>query len=246
VARISRILWTESQGRFDPTVWPLKALWRSAVVSQQVPDRAAIAAVLSHMGFGKVQVCALGRALRVVDPHTKVEFGAIAKGYAVDQVKRVLESEGVLSGLVQVGGEIACFGPPSGQRWRLGIQHPKKDDQIWGTIAHKEGLRVSTSGNYRQPLQIGSQSYYHIFDPTTGLPASDRVLGVTTADLLNRANNSMLDGAATAITVLGVSKGLALANRLGIEALVLVEDEQAGIVERMTDGFSSAYERFQK
>lgn len=245
VLRISQMLWKESQGRFDPTVWPLKELWRSAERSQRVPDRAAIEAALNRMGLSKVEFCKEPNRIRFTRPGIKVEFGAIAKGYAVDRVKALLEAEGVSAGLVQLGGEIACFGEARAKKWRLGVQHPKESEKLWGTIAFQYALGVSTSGNYRQPLQIGDATYYHIFDPTTGLPASNQVLGVTTASFGRRANNALLDGAATAITVLGAEQGLQLARSLGVEALVLKDDGQGNTTEQMTEGFAKVYTRIQ-
>jgi thiamine biosynthesis lipoprotein len=243
VLAISRMLWAKSEGRFDPTVWPLKELWSSAVKSQRAPDRDAIASVLGHMGFDKVQFCKAPYTLRFSDARVKLDLGAIAKGYAVDRVRALLQAQGASSGLVQLGGEIACFGQANANKWRLGVQHPKEGADIWGTISARDYLRVSTSGNYRQPLEIGGQTYYHIFDPTTGLPAPNRVLGVTTADLDGRATSALLDGAATAITVLGAEKGLSFARQIGIDALVLAEEAPGVIVEQMTAGFRSAYTR---
>lgn len=245
VLRLSQFLWKESRGRFDPTVWPLKELWRSAERLQRVPDRAAIEATLARMSLSKVQFCKEAKTIRFTHPGITVEFGAIAKGYAVDRVKTLLEAEGVSAGLVQLGGEIACFGVARAKKWRLGVQHPKESEKLWATIAYQGALGVSTSGNYRQPLQIGGATYYHVFDPTTGLPASNQVLGVTTASFGQRTNNALLDGAATAITVLGADQGLQLARRLGVEALVLKDDGQGNMTEQMTAGFAKVYARIE-
>ena len=79
--------------------------------------------------------------------------------------------------------------------------------ELWATVSSDKPLKVSTSGNYRQPLKIAGTEYYHIFDPKTGKPVDVRVLGVTTLDATDTASNALLDGAATAITVLGPGKG---------------------------------------
>jgi FAD:protein FMN transferase len=243
VLQLSRLVWSKSDRRFDPTVFPLKELWRTAVASQKVPDQTAIQTVLSRVGFEKVQFCQAPRSVRFTASGVRLDFGGIAKGYAVDRVRHLLQNERVGSALVQLGGEIACFGSPMGERWRLGIQHPVETSELWGTIAQRDCLRVSTSGNYRQPLMIGNQAYYHIFDPTTGLPAADRVLGVTTVDPWCKVDNSVLDAAATATTVLGVNAGLELAGRLGIEALILSQGQGDRISEKASRGFTKFYER---
>jgi len=243
VIRLSQELWRKSEGRFDPTLWPLKELWRAAAASQRAPGDDAIAEVLSHVGLAKVQWCKEPDSIRLMDPEISFDFGGIAKGYAVDRVGAVLRAEGIRDGLVQLGGEIACFGQAPAGAWRLGIQHPKDMSGLWGSLTRQGDIRVSTSGNYRQPLTLDSKTYYHIFDPTTGRPASNLILGVTTVGLGGRVNSAMLDGAATAITVLGAEKGIKLAASLGIEALVLVDDGQGGIAERATAGFPPIFSR---
>jgi thiamine biosynthesis lipoprotein len=116
-------------------------------------------------------------------------------------------------------------------------------EALWGVVAKTEIIRVSTSGNYRQALEIGGKAYYHIFDPRDGRPVSTRVLGITTADLEGRASSALLDGAATAIAVMGAEAGLAFARRLGIDAMILLAGADGGVREVMTQQFRAHFER---
>ena len=193
-------------------------------------------------GFDQVRLSGKSQNLIEYKNHpVKFDFGGIVKGYAVDRVRQILLNYSITAGLVQLGGEINAFGDNDGKPWRVGIQHPKQMDKIWGVISSNNRLRVSTSGNYRQPIQIKGKSFYHIFSPETGRPVSERVLGVTTASLDGKTSNARLDGIATAITVMGATKGLALAEKLHIDALILYEKKDGSIGEIMTPGLLNYY-----
>jgi len=242
VLSISKKLWMDTNGQFDPTMWQIKQLWQTAEKTQQIPSEKDIAAALRWTGFDQVRLNAKAQDLIEVESHpVKFDFGGIVKGYAVDRVRQILLNSNVTAGLVQLGGEIATFGDNDGKPWRVGIQHPKQMDRIWGVISSNNSLRVSTSGNYRQPIQINGKSFYHIFSPKTGRPVSEKILGVTTASFDGKTSNARLDGIATAITVIGTAKGLALAEKLHIDVLILYEKKDASIGEVMTPGLLNYY-----
>jgi thiamine biosynthesis lipoprotein len=242
VIRISKQLWLDSDGEFDPTMWQIKRLWQDAEKNQQIPSEKDINTALHWTGFSNVQLDVKAEnSIGFKNHPVKFDFGGIVKGYAVDQVRHIFLSSGVIAGLVQLGGEISAFGNNNGKPWRIGIQHPKQMDKIWGIISSNGTIRVSTSGNYRQPVQINGKSFYHIFSPKTGKPVSEKVLGVSTASLDGKISNARLDGIATAITVMGASKGLALAEKLKIDAVILYEKSDGTIGELITPGLSDYY-----
>lgn len=246
VLTASRNLWRVSNRHFDPTMWQIKQLWQHAEKKQQIPTQKDINQALLFTGFEKVTLAgetANGGKIQINNHQVMFDFGGIVKGYAVDKVRQLLINNGVTAGLVQLGGEISAFGSNNGKPWRIGIQHPKQMNKIWGVISSHGNLRISTSGNYRQPLLIDGQAFYHIFSPKTGRPVSEKVLGVTTASMGDKKSNALLDGAATAITIMGSSAGLLLAKELAIEAFILYETKDGSIKEIMTPGFLKHYEK---
>jgi thiamine biosynthesis lipoprotein len=250
---LSQRLWEDSDGRFDPTVWPLKELWREAVRADTPPSSAQLAEALATTGFGKLSLPSPAERAESGDSELdlpavglRFDFGGVAKGHAISCVESFLRDHGVERGLIQLGGEVSAFGDNDGEAWRVGVQHPRDMNAVWGVIANRETLRVSTSGNYRQQLKIAGETYYHIFDPRDGRPVSTRVLGVTTADLQGGISSALLDGAATAITVMGAEAGLALAGHLGIDVLILVADDGGDVREVMTEPLRAHYERTAK
>jgi thiamine biosynthesis lipoprotein len=246
VLKTSKELFAASQGRFDPTCFRIKQLWRHAEDAQDIPSDRDILKALQGTGLENVELAG-GQSgdIWIDNPAIRFDFGGIAKGYAVDCVRKVLKANGVSHGLVQLGGEIAAFGENDGEPWRIGIQDPKNMQNIWGVVERRADTRVSTSGNYRQPLRIQGRTFYHIFSPETGRPVPERVLGVTTAGVSEAHSNALIDGAATAITVMGAADGIQFAQNLGIEALILTQAGDNEITEHMTPGFQKYYERRQ-
>jgi thiamine biosynthesis lipoprotein len=241
VLQISQTLFETSQGGFDPTIWPLKMLWRKAKKNQELPTDAALASALTNVGLENVVIPgSLEASLEFKLASVQFDFGGIVKGYAVDRVKEILKKQGCQAGLVQLGGEVATFGKKDDGPWKIGLQNPMDLSAMWGVVENSDTLKVSSSGNYRQPIMIQGKAYYHIFSPHTGKPVSEKVLGVSTVGLGDDVENALLDGAATAIVVLGAEKGLQLAQMLNIECLVLIE-ESGVIKEIATPGFAKLY-----
>jgi len=158
------------------------------------------------------------------DPLIQLDLGGIAKGYAVERVLDLIRQLGGKAALVQLGGEIATFGSRGLEAWKIGVQHPLNDNEVWGVIEQNGDLRVSTSGSYRQVMEIAGIKYSHIFDPRTGLPLPENLLGVTLISTGTGGSNAELDAAATAVMVLGVEKGLKLAAEFGAEALFITRN----------------------
>lgn len=243
LVKLSRRLWKNSDGDFDPTMFPIKELWQNAVKKQAVPTPAEVSAALFKTGFAHVRQDCGNQRVFFDHAGMRLDFGGVAKGYAVDRVRAILKENGIKSGMVQLGGEISAFGKHGVRPWRIGVQNPKDMEAVWGVITAKEDLRVSTSGNYRQPLVIDGAHFYHIFSPKTGLPVSERMLGVTTISLDAKVSNALLDGAATAITVLGVRVGLDFAKKMGIAVIILTQARDNRILEFKSPGLSGAYRR---
>ena len=242
VLLVSRKLWETSGGAFDPTMLPVKRMWEDAVRDQKIPSNRDILKTLSRVGFENVEIDEDAGKIRIKNRDIRFDFGGVAKGYAVDQAAGVLESHGIPAALIALAGEIRAYGDNNGKPWRIGIQHPLDMGAVWGAVSSETEIRVSTSGNYRQPLRIAGREFYHIFDPQTGRPVSEKVLGVTTLCTSGKTSGAFLDGAATAIVVLGPEKGLAFAQETGIEALVIRRSGSGEIEELMTDGFRAMYE----
>jgi len=217
-------------GAFDVTVKPLIDLWRAAAEAKSPPANAAIARAVARSGAGKLRL--EGDRLMAVAPGLSLDFGGIVKGIAVDRAVAILREGGARSGLVQVGGETACWGV-SRRGWPhvVGVRHPLSplDTQaLWTAVADPgTGLSCATSGNYFSPIVIGGKPYYHIIDPRTGSPVDTRTLSVTIA-FPSTGMNGLADALSTSGAVLGPERAVALVQELGAEALVVYIEAEGG------------------
>jgi thiamine biosynthesis lipoprotein len=99
----------------------------------------------------------------------ELDWGGIAKGFAVDRAFLALKKLGVRNGFINAGGNLRCWGKnPDGTTWRIGIKHPRKPGFLG--ILRITGLSAATSGDYQRFFEKGGVRYHHIFDPRTGYP----------------------------------------------------------------------------
>lgn len=173
-----------SKGAFDPTVAPLVDLWGFGRRGRDVPapDSASVMEALRGVGMSRWVVEA-GSPVVKPTPEAALDFSAIAKGYGVDCIARMLERNGCRDFMVEVGGEIALRGVnPRGKQWRISIDAPV--DTLPGSMAaghiDTTDCAIATSGNYRNyHTDSTGAAYGHIIDPKTGYPRSKAFRSVT-------------------------------------------------------------------
>ena len=177
--RECRRAYQETGGVFDISVGPLMRLWGLHQARQSLPTAAEIEDTLQAVGLNKVVFDDVNRTVRFTHPKTCLDFGGIAKGYALDRAVRIARTCGVRSGLIDLGGNLFCFEvpPPGKHAYAVGIRDPFGPDDILGTVPLKD-CAVSTSGNYERQIVIEKQTIGHIMDPRTGYPV-EGVAGVT-------------------------------------------------------------------
>jgi len=222
-----------SAGAFDVTVGPLVDLWRAAADANAPPSDAELAAARSKIGYDKLILDEGQMTVEFAVAGMKLDLGGIAKGFAIDKTLETLRQGGALGGMVDIGGDIRCFGrPPEGQDyWRIGLQEPTKvsDDPVPGRallVLQLSDGAVTTSGDYRRFTEVGGQRQSHIMDVATGRGAA-RLASVTVI----APDATTADALATAVSVLGVEKGLALIDTLSeVEAVLIPHEAGAELV----------------
>lgn len=211
----------DTGGAFDVALEPLIKAWGFDGDSAAVPAPDALTAALVASGWKHISLLD-GNMVRK-SPKAGINFGAIAKGYAVDQAVAVLAEQGVKEGLVNAGGEVRATGA-----WSIGIQHPRSPSELAAVIELK-GKAVATSGDYEQYFEVDGVRYHHILDPADGMPAGEIQSVSVIAD-----DDVTADALATAVFVMGVEKGMEFCTQYhDIEALII--DEQGEM--HMTPGF---------
>lgn len=221
VAAEARRVGEQTGGAFDVTVGPLVNLWgfgppeRRAGPFGTIPSDAAVAEARRHVGYRLLDVrTEEPPALRKADPEAYVDLSGIAKGYAADLVARRLDELGAEHYLVDVGGELKARGlSPAGRPWRVGIEVPSPDARRVLCKVELADVAVATSGDYRNYFDApDGRRYSHEIDPRTGRPAANAPAAVSVV----HTSGAYADAMATALMVLGVDEGYALAERLGL------------------------------
>ncbi|WP_237152941.1 FAD:protein FMN transferase [Oryzibacter oryziterrae] len=160
------------------------------------------------------------RQVRKLAPLT-LDLSGIAKGFGVDELGRVMDAFGHASWLVGIDGEMAGRGlKPDGSPWAVAHERPERGIRTAMGVLELSDAAVATSGNYRHFIDVDGKSLSHTVDPRSG-----RLLegGLASATVLARSCMDA-DAWATVLMVLGEAEGLALAERLGMKAILVSPD----------------------
>ena len=158
----------KTRGAFDVTVGPVVRLWRKARAANTLPDPVELAKAQACVGMSNVILDAKERTVRLAVPGMKLDFGGIAKGYAVDQALALLKKKGVPNALVVGGGDVGVGDPPPGKDgWTVDVK-PLDEHQKEPVRLLLKNAGVSTSGDAEQHLDKNGKRYSHIIDPKTG------------------------------------------------------------------------------
>lgn len=211
-----------SQGAFDPTAGALVDLWGFGPAPARLapPAPGDIAAALACAGHHRIAVDIHAR--RALQPGgLALDLSGIAKGYAVDLLASHLREGGHRHFLVEVGGELVGEGvTPDGQPWWVDLEAPPSATALPPVRLALHGLAVATSGDYRRFFDHDGRRYAHSIDPRTGWPIANGVASV--AVIHQRCMDA--DAWATALTVLGVAEGMALAADRDIAARFITDE----------------------
>jgi thiamine biosynthesis lipoprotein len=214
-----------SAGAFDPCVGALVNAWGFGAV-RDAPDAQAIRAARSAMPRSADERLELDRSAsraRMRAP-LQLDLCGIAKGYAVDRMVTVLQRYGVRHALASLDGELRAVGSQSsGSPWAVALERPEAGCRAVHGVIELEDLAVATSGDYRCFLQVGDAHLAHTMDAQRSAPVNNAVASVTVL-----AQTCMqADAWATALLVAGPDKGLAMAQRMGLDVLFLLRHDES-------------------
>lgn len=161
-------LFHNSGGLFDITSGVLRKAWdfRSA----KLPSAGELTPLLELIGWQRVE--RKQAHIRLPEADMEVDFGGFGKEYAADRAAEVLAAQGVQHGYVNLAGDMRILGPkPDGEPWLIGIQDPRRKDELIATIPVASGA-LATSGDYERYFELDGKRYCHVLDPYTGMPVS--------------------------------------------------------------------------
>lgn len=203
VFKLARQVSEDTNGAFDITVAPLVNAWGFGFKHEQMPSKEQVDSLRELIGYRYVTL--KDKTITMQKPGMMLDFSAIAKGYGVDVVARLLERHDIKNYMVEIGGEITTRGiNPERVPWRIGVNKPSEDalneNHELQTILNVTDKSMATSGNYRNFYVKGGKKYAHTIDPKTGYPVQHSLLSATV--LTDRCAKA--DAYATSFMVLGM------------------------------------------
>lgn len=223
-----------SNGAFDISIAPLINLWGFGNIQKGDHQDYTIDSIREFIGYEKIRI--ENNYLVKTDPRIQINLNAIAKGYAVEEIGKLLAIKGVENYLVEVGGEITSKGTKNGKEWRVGIQVPtmQKDGPIESQYSFNlSGKAIATSGNYRNYLEENGIRYTHIIDPKSGKPEISNLLSVT----ILADNCAIADALATACMVMGLEKSMQFIEAHPQYAAYFIYDDNGEFVTQKSSRF---------
>lgn len=219
-----------TNGALDVTLYPLSSLWGFVGASYYLPTDDEISDTLQRCGADKYSL--EDGAVRLIGD-AELDFGALAKGYAADRCRAILEPSGIPA-LLSLGGNIQTVGTkPDGSDWLIGVQDPQQQGASLLTVAVTGTKSVVTSGSYQRFFEYDGIRYCHIFDPATGAPVQNSLCSVTVV-----ADGGVLaDGLSTALFVMGLDAAAEHWRASGDFEAVFIENDGTVYV---TEGLSEA------
>jgi FAD:protein FMN transferase len=214
-----------SGGAFDVTVGPVVNLWGFGPDrgSGEIPSQSQIREAMERVGYRQLLARSSPAALRKQRPDLYVDLSAIAKGFAVDEVTRLLDDWHIPSYLVEIGGELRARGAKGdGSAWNVAIERPLSGERTVQDVVALGNVAIATSGDYRNYVENDGQRYSHTIDPHTGLPIAHGVASVSVIT----ASAMQADALATAIMVMGPEEGygLAVKEALAVQLILRADD----------------------
>jgi thiamine biosynthesis lipoprotein len=206
-----------SEGAFDPTIGPLVRVWRLARTFKKMPPQQLVDQMRALVGYRMVRLIPSQHAVELTKRGMRLDFGGIAKGYAVEEGLIVLRNRGISRAMIHAGGDIGLGDPPPGRPgWTIGVapREPNGPPSFYLSLSR---TFVASSGDMWQYVDLGGKRYSHIVDPKTGLGLTDHssvtIIGPDgmTADALSKV-----------VSVLGPEKGLKIVEQTpGVAAYVV-------------------------
>ena len=210
----------KTDGAFNPAIGGVVKLWNIGFENARKPENQDIQAALSRTDYRDIQLT--GSAVFLKKAGMKLDLGAIAKGFAADELTRIVRQAGIAYAVIDIGGTISAVGKrPDGKRWNIGIRDPRVQQGQPIISAPIESRSISTSGSYERYFEQGGVRYHHIIDPATGYPVRNNMIAVSVFS--NSATDA--DALSTACFVLGYEKAVKLLAELpDTEALFIFDD----------------------
>ncbi|MFV9616558.1 MAG: FAD:protein FMN transferase [Gammaproteobacteria bacterium] len=212
----------QSEYFYNPTIGKLINLWQFHKYqdkNSQPPADSQVQRLIKYNPQMSDLSLDTQNRLSNINPAVSLNFGAFAKGYAIELEMKQLQKMNIQNAVINAGGDLSAIGRHGDRRWNIGIRHPR-EDSILASIEVKHNESIFTSGDYERYYFYQGRRFHHILDPRTGYPTADAQSVTVLHQDAGRA-----DAAATAIAVAGSKNWQRIAKNMGISHVMLVDSK---------------------
>ncbi|MDH5611415.1 MAG: FAD:protein FMN transferase [Gammaproteobacteria bacterium] len=203
-----------SEGAFDITFASVGYLYDYH--NKTRPTKKNIEDKLSGINYRHIQLDPQNKTIKFKQKNVRLDFGGIAKGYAVDNAIKLLQTCGIKNGLVGAGGDSRVMGDRNGKPWVIGVRHPRDKDKVVVRLP-LDNSAISTSGDYERFFIEGSQRYHHIINPKTGTSITNTWSATVIGD-----DAITTDALSTTLFILGAQKAIEfIESYQGVDAIII-------------------------
>ncbi len=211
-----------THGVFDVTVRNLMDFWWKCQKENRLPSVKELDEAKKFIGLSHVKIIS-ANTVEITNKGTRVDYGGIATGFAIDEVVKILRKRGIHNFLIDAGGDMYASGLNCSRKpWTIAVRNPEDKSKIMD-IVQVSNASVSTSGNYEHYYSIQGHKFSHIINPMTGYPQK----GVVSATVIatTALENDVL---ATSLCILNPKEGTALIDSLGkgYASIVVTKDQE--------------------
>lgn len=208
-----------TSGAFDISYASMDKIWKFDGSMKKMPTAEEIKNSVAKVGYQNIILDPTNQTIFLKNVGMKLGLGGIGQGFIADKIKAMLIAKGVVSGIVNISGDINTWGKQiDGKQWKVGIKNPLNKDKIFATFPLEDSA-VETSGSYEKYVVFNGKRYSHIIDTRTGYPAT----GVISVSVF-ASSTELADALATGIFVLGVDIGIDLINQIAGVGCIYVEE----------------------
>jgi len=231
-----------TDGRFDITVGSIVKLWNIGTDYAAVPAPDILDQKRRLIDYRKLQLDRSKLTAKLDQKNMQVDLGAIAKGYAADEVAKILKENGVQHAIINLGGNVLTLGGNLEDKpWKIGIQNPFNQRGEYLGIISVQDETIVTSGTYERYFEQDGKKYHHILDPMTGYPVENDIASVS---IITKKSIDG-DGNSTSVLLLGLDKGMKfIENQAGVDAIFVTYDKKIYVTSGIKDRFTITNKEF--
>lgn len=237
VFNISKDVHWATKGYFDPTVGVLVNAWGFGPGKQIALDSVKVDSLMQYVGFNKVALNTKNQ-IKKESPSIYFDFNAVAKGYAIDRLAKMLDARDIKNYLLEVGGELVAKGinPTKNKLWVVGVDDPQVvEGRRLKLMIQLQNKAMASSGNYRK-FRVDEKTgkkYVHTINPITGYTKNGATLGATVL----ASSCAEADAYATSFMAMELEDVISLVKKdKTLEAYIIYIDKEGNTKEFMTDG----------